>query len=161
MKPLPLLVIAAFAAAALAQSANAVPPTRADFNTTSNTTLAAGALCSFQIALVATQTFTTTTFFDDSGVISKRITEGTEQDTFSANGNSLQGDPYSFTFVSDFVDGVRVSREGMGVAELVHLPDGGVFVVAGRVDALSGAPIFTVDSGNSGTNLDAFCAALS
>jgi len=161
MKPLLLLVIAAVAAAALAQSATAVPPTRADFNTTSSSTLAAGTLCSFPIALESTQTFKTTTFFDDNGVIKQRITQGTEQDTFSANGTTLQGDPYSFIFVSDFVDGVRVSREGMGVAELVHLPDGGVFVVAGRVDALSGAPIFTVDSGNSGTNLDAFCAALS
>ena len=48
-----------------------------------------------------------------------------------------------------------------GIAERVHLPDGGVFIVAGRVDVLGGGFILSVDSGNSGNNLEAFCAALS
>lgn len=149
------------ASTAFAQSALAAPPTTAHFTTSGDLTLAAGTLCDFPIEFGATQDFTTTTFYDNSGVISMRITEGFEQDTFSANGKVLLGDPYHFTFRSQFENGVRVSRDGMGVAELVHLPDGGTFVVAGRVDALSSAPVFTVDTGNSGTNLNAFCAALS
>jgi len=72
---------------------------------------------------------TATTFFDDDGVIVRRITHGSELDTFSANGMTLVGDPYHFSFISQFENGVRIERD--------------------------------VDSGNSGTNLDAFCAALS
>jgi hypothetical protein len=126
-------------------------------------TIPAGALCSFAIGLDGTQTFNSTTFYDQNGLISKRITQGTEQDTFTANGKTLQGDPYPFTFIHDFVDGVPTSVYGIGVAERVPLPGGGEYVVAGRIDLTSTppAPIMTVDSGNSGTNLDAFSAALS
>jgi hypothetical protein len=75
------------------------------------------------VHLFSVQTFTTTTFFDDNGVMTQRITHGTEQDTFSANGTTLQGDPYWFTFVSDFVDGVRFSREdGSGRAGVAGFP---------------------------------------
>src|SRR5262245_427286 len=152
-----LLGVAGLLAArtAFAQSALAAPPTSAHFTTTGDRTVPAGTLGAYPIEFGATQHFTTTTFYDNSGVISMRITEGFEQDTFSANGKVLLGDPYHFTFRSEFENGVRVSRDGMGVAELVHLPEGGTFVVAGRVDALSSAPIFTVDTGNSGTNVNA------
>jgi hypothetical protein len=94
----------------------------------------------------------------------KRISEGTEQDTFSANGTTLVGDRYHFTFVLEFDEGgARVAYHENGIAERVQLPGGGVFIVAGRVDVLAagGGFIVAVDSGNSGNNLDAFCAALS
>jgi hypothetical protein len=95
--------------------------------------------------------------------VSKRITEATEQDTFSANGKTLVGDPYHFTTIVEFENSVPVNYHLDGIAERVHLPDGGIFIVAGRVDLLSsgGGFIISVDSGNSGNNLEAFCAALS
>ena len=159
-----LALAAVFAAAAvLTQPAGAVPPTRTDFSFAGSFPLAAGTLCSFPIDVAWAQEGTTTTFFNDDGAVSKRITHGTEQDTFSANGQTLVGDRYEFTFISEFENDVRVNYHEDGIAERVHLPDGEVFIVAGRVDLLSsgGGFVISVDSGNSGNNLAAFCAALS
>ena len=154
------------AAAAFAQPAGAVPPTRIDSASSGSLTLDAGTLCSFPVDLGVTQQRTTTEFFNGEGVLTKRIAEGTERDTFSANGKTLVGDTYHFTFVSEFENGVLVNYHAYGVAERVPLPGGGVFIVAGRFDVLAflaggGGFILSVDSGNSGNNLAAFCAALS
>jgi hypothetical protein len=109
-----------------------------------------------------TQQNTTTTFYDDDGLVSQRIFHATEQDTFSANGKTLAGDTYHFMFLAQFENGVRVDRNANGVLERVNLPDGSVFIIAGRVDISAGGGfIFTVDSGNSGNNLNEFCGALS
>jgi hypothetical protein len=157
----PAAVLAA--AAMLAQPAAAAPPTRIDFASSGSFTLDAGTLCSFPVDVGFAQQGTTTGFFDGDGILTKRITVGTERDTFSANGTTLVGDTYHFTFVSEFENGVRVDYHENGVAERVPLPDGGIFIVAGRVDLLAsgGGFILSVDSGNSGNNLEAFCAALS
>jgi len=160
-----LLALAAtlVAAAATARPAVAVPPTSTDFASSGSFTIDAGALCSFPIHVTFTQQGTTTAFTDAEGVLTKRITNGTEQDTFSANGKTLAGDTYHFNFVSEFENGVRVAFHENGILEPVHLPGGGIFIVAGRVDLLAAGSGFfiAVDSGNSGNNLDAFCAALS
>ena len=74
------------AAAMLARPAAAAPPTRIDFASSGSFTLDAGALCSFPIDVGFAQQGTTTGFFDGDGILTKRITVGTEQDTFSANG---------------------------------------------------------------------------
>jgi hypothetical protein len=157
----PAAVLAA--AAALAQPAAAMPPTRTDFGGSGAFPLAAGTLCSFSIDVHFAQEGTVTRFFDDDGALIKQIVAGREQDTFSANGKTLVGDAYHFTFVSEFENGVRVDYHENGIAERVPLPNGGVFIVAGRVDLLASGSgfVITVDSGNSGNNLEAFCAALS
>jgi hypothetical protein len=140
-----------------------MPPTRTDFAGSGSFPLDAGTLCSFTIDVSYTQEGTLTQFFDNGGALSKRIAEGTEQDTFSANGKTLVGDPYHITTILEFENGVRVNYHEDGIAERVHLPDGGIFIVAGRVDVLSsgGGFVISVDSGNSGNNLEAFCGALS
>src|SRR5204863_6694374 len=139
----------------------AMPPTRVHYSYSASVALPAGALCSFPIELDGTQSGTNTTFYDQNGVITERIVEAFEQDTFNANGKTLQGDPYPFSFFHDYVDGVPVTSYGTGVFERVPLPEGSVYIVAGRVAffTLPPAPIPFVDSGNSGNNLDAFCAA--
>jgi hypothetical protein len=138
-------------------------PTTTVVTTSGSATIPAGALCSFPILLEGTQTYTQTVFYDQNGVITERNIHGFEQDTFTANGKTLQGDPYPFNFFHDYVDGAQVTSYGTGIAERVPLPDGSVYIVAGREDfsTLPPAPILFVDSGNSGNNLDAFCAALS
>ena len=155
--------LVAVAAAVVPGTASAVPPTRADFIISGSFTIPGGALCSFPIALDGTATGTSTTFYDQNGLMSMRLSQGSEQDMFGANGKTLQGDPYPFTFHHDFVDGVQVSDYGTAVAERVSLPGGGEYIVAGRVNVLTvpPAPILFVDSGNPGNNLGAFCAALS
>ena len=156
-----VLAAALAAAAVLIQSAAAVPPTTTQFGSSGSFQLAAGTLCSFAIDVSYTQQGTATTFYDNQGAVSRRINDGTEQDTFSANGKTLAGDTYHFMYMAVFENGVRVSRYASGIEERVNLPDGSVFIVTGRVDTNAGGFFITVDTGNSGNNLDAFCAALS
>ena len=157
----PAAVLAA--AAVLVQSAVAAPQTRTAFAGTGDFPLEAGTLCSFSIDVHFTLEGTITQFFDDDGALIKRIAEGTEQDTFSANGKTLVGDRYHLTTILELENGVRLNYHEVGNVERVHLPGGGVFIATGRVDLLSsgGGFVVAVDSGNSGNNLDSFCAALS
>jgi hypothetical protein len=105
------------ASAVFASGAMAAPPTTVYVTASGSVTIPAGALCNFPIELEGTQTFKSTTFYDNNGAITERNTHGFEQDTFSANGKTLQGEPYPFNFFRDFVDGVSVSFYGIGVAE--------------------------------------------
>jgi len=124
-------------------------------------TIDAGMLCDFPISWDGTQEYTRTTFYENDGsTVAMRITTGTEQDTFSANGKTLVGDEYHFTFQAFFERGVRVALYEYGNAERVPLPGGGVLIITGH-EAVTGPNVFSVDSGNNGNNLAAFCAALS
>jgi hypothetical protein len=156
-----LAVVGLLAAAVFAQSAGAIPPTSEDVNFTGTTALAAGELCSFPIEFDAATYGRITTFYDSDGAVVKRVGHEVEQDSFSANGKTLVGEPYPYEFIAEFENGVRVSRYFQGIAERVNLPDGGVFIIAGRVYFNHPGTILTVDSGNSGNNADAFCEALS
>jgi hypothetical protein len=156
---------AAFVACAMVivLPAAAAPPVSVTLSNSGTDTVAAGALCEFPIQFGFTWTRTFTTYFNDDGSIRWRHSYGPEQDTFSANGKTLVGEPYQVNVMRRFENGVQVDATSHGVSEKVMLPDGSIFVVAGSLDLLgsgSGA-FFTVDKGNSGNNLDAFCAALS
>jgi hypothetical protein len=98
----------------------------------------------------------------DGTTVAKKITQGTEQDTFSAHGKTLVGDSYHFMFQALYENGERVALYANGNAERVPLPSGGVFISTGRV-LVTATPsnIFFVDSGNNANNIAAFCAALS
>src|SRR5262245_39498270 len=76
--------------------AGAASPTSEDVNFTGSTALAAGELCSFPVELDAVEHGTTTTFYDSDGAIVKRIGHIVEQDSFSANGKTLVGEPYQY-----------------------------------------------------------------
>jgi hypothetical protein len=157
-------IVLALVLAALPASAKAAPPTVVHGGpfSFSGITLDAGTLCDFPISWSGTQEYTQTTFYESDGTtVAMRITEGTEQDTFSANGKTLVGDEYHFTFREVFENGTRVATYAYGNAERVPLGDGAsVYIVAGETLVRSSA-IFSVDHGNSGNNVAAFCAALS
>jgi len=150
-------------AMAVVQAAAAVPPTSLTLTNSGTQTIPAGELCAFPVQFGFSWTRTFTTFFNDDGSIRARHSYGPEQDTFSANGKMLVGDPYQVNILRTFESGVPVGASSQGVVERVRLPDGGVYIVAGYGDLLSfgGGAFFTVDRGNSGNNVDAFCAALS
>ena len=138
-------------------------PTAEHFSRTWSFTLDAGALCDFPIVWDGKQAWTTTTFYEADGTTkAMTISQGTEQDTFSANGKTLVGDEYHFTFQDLYENGERVALYADGNAERVPLPGGAVFITTGRVLVTSTpANIFFVDHGNNANNLAAFCAALS
>jgi hypothetical protein len=130
--------------------------------TSSLTTTLTGA-CAFPITVDATMTETDRFFSDRNGVLTGANADVTEQDSFSANGKSLTGDPYSFSLHAVFDSSGNITQlYADGVVERVTLPDGSVFQAAGRVNfGAQGFPDFSVtpDAGSS-RNLDGFCAAL-
>ena len=163
-KALLLLATCAVGAGIAASTVTAAPPTAERFaRSWASVTVNAGVLCDFPVLWDGTQEWTTTTFYENDGTtVAKTISEGTEQDTFHANGKTLVGDKYHFMFQDLYENGERVALYANGNAERVHLPSGDVFITTGRVLVTSTpASIFFVDSGNNANNLAAFCAALS
>lgn len=161
-RPTMLLVVLATAGvmAAFAPVAAADPPVIMT-KTSSLTTVLTGA-CSFPITVDATMT-ETDRFFFAGGVLTAANANVTEQDSFSANGKSLTGLPYSFSLHAVFdSDGNITQLYADGVVERVPLPDGSVFQTAGQVNfGAQGFPDFSVTpNAGSARNLAGFCAAL-
>jgi hypothetical protein len=158
------LVAVATVALIVSASATAAPPTTVHVGPDQfAVALDAGALCEFPISWNGTQQSTTTTHYESDGTtVAMRITQGTEQDTFSANGKTLVGDEYHFTLRALFENGQRVARYEYGNVDRVPLAGGAVFLSTGRVLVDSSpANVFFVDEGNNANNIAAFCAALS
>jgi hypothetical protein len=120
-------------------------------------------LCEFPIDWEANVKATETDFYDITGALIRIHIHATEQDTFSANGKSLVGIPFSFNLEMLFDNaGNMTNNYGTGVVEKIPLPDGSLFISAGRVDFMAhpGAVfLLSPDKGNPG-NVAGFCAAL-
>jgi hypothetical protein len=81
------------------------------------------------------------------------------QDSFSANGHTLIGDPYTANADTYFDSNGNVTNAvAQGVLTRVPLPDSAPFIGAGRVNPFNGGA-FEPDYG-AFQNVDAFCAAL-
>jgi hypothetical protein len=144
----------------LAHPAAAIEPTRVPIDETA--TFVADDICSFPVTITATLVGTETTFYDQSGAVTRIQIHVVEQDVFSANGESLTGLPFTFNIQVLFEDGEVTHVYASGLVERVPLPDGTVFVSAGRLDfaAHPGSDFRIVpDVGRSG-DVAAFCAAL-
>jgi hypothetical protein len=144
----------------LAHPAAAVQPTRVPIDETN--TIVVEDICSFPVTITATLVGTETTFYDQSGDVTRIQIHVVEQDVFSANGESLTGLPFTFNIQVLFEDGEVTHVYASGLVERVPLPDGTVFLSAGRLDfaAHPGSDFRIVpDVGRSG-DVAAFCAAL-
>ena len=144
----------------LAHPAAAIEPTRVPIDQTD--TFEVQDICSFPVTITATIVGTETTFYDQSGEITRIQVHIVEQDVFSADGESLTGLPFTFNIQVLFEDGEVTHVYASGLVERVPLPDGTVFLSAGRLDfaAHPGAEFRIVpDVGRSG-DVAAFCAAL-
>ena len=158
-----LVVLAAVVVTAVSAPMAAADGPVVVHKTSSLTSVLTGA-CSFPITVDSTMTETDYFFFDDSGVLTRALAHVDEQDSFSANGRSLTGDPYAVNLKAFFDSSGMITQEyADGIIERVPLPDGSVFQSAGRVDfGAHGFPAFVVTSDTgSARNLDGFCAALS
>jgi hypothetical protein len=155
-----LSLLALGTTAVLAQPAAAVEPTREPIDQTITSVVTD--ICSFPVTITATLVGTETTFFDQSGAVTRIQIHVVEQDVFTANGETLTGLPFTFNIRVLFEDGEVTHVYASGLVERVPLPDGTVFLSAGRLDfaAHPGAEFRIVpDVGRSG-NVAAFCAAL-
>jgi hypothetical protein len=155
-----LSLLALSATGILAQPAAAVEPTRVPIDDTD--TFEVTDICDFPVTIAATLVGTETTFYDQSGEVTRIQIHVVEQDVFTANGETLTGLPYTFNLQVLFEDGEVTHVYASGVVARVPLPDGTVFLSAGRLDFVAhpGAEFRIVpDVGRSG-DVAAFCAAL-
>lgn len=157
-----VMVAAAAAVAVLAPSAASVPPTRTSGTFTSSTTMTG--VCSFPVSVDSVLTFTETVYTNQSGALTRIYDHVIEQDTFSAHGTSMTGLPYTANIEFLFDSSGNLTHIfASGIVERLILPDGTLFLSAGRVD-FTGHPgvafLLTPDVGHSG-NVAGFCAALS
>jgi hypothetical protein len=119
-------------------------------------------LCGFPIEIESQISGFEMAFTDKAGDLVRVQIHLTLQDTFSANGVTLAGEQYRVLGKAIFQDGELVDFHASGVLEKVKLPDGSIFLGAGRVDVLASVVDFIVAPDNGvAKNQDAFCAALS
>jgi hypothetical protein len=153
------LIVVALAASPVSAS----PPTTTPFSFSITTTVPAGdSLCPFDVQITATGDGVERVFTDRHGQVTRIASNFIEQDTFSANGHQLVGDPFRNVQQALFdEDGNVVHVYEVGVIERVPLPNGVLFLSAGRLDFVEHDFnfVFTPDQGHSG-DLEAFCAAL-
>ena len=127
------------------------------------TTFSLTDVCSFDIKIDSTIAGTEIDFFDQSGDLTRIYMHQVEQDTFSANGKTLVGTPFTFNIQFLFDSDRNITHiYANGIVERIPLPDGSLFISAGRLDYMAHPGVYFIlspDHGNSG-NIDAFCAAL-
>src|SRR5262245_54544587 len=119
-------------------------------------------VCPFELMSGATLNYTERDYVDNAGNPTAIAFHIQEQDTFEANGVTLVGDWMDFNFQIGFdAEGNPTTTFLNGIVERVHLPDGGLFISAGRVDLVAqGFPDFVLTPSYGGIhNLDGFCAA--
>ena len=121
-------------------------------------------VCAFPVNLDGTTSGTEIDYFDQSGALTRVYIHQVEQDTFTANGRTLVGTPYTANIEILYDSSGNVTHIfGSGVVETIPLPDGSLFISAGRADFTlhpGAAFLLSPDMGNPG-NLAGFCAALS
>jgi hypothetical protein len=120
-------------------------------------------VCSFPINIDSTASGTEIDYFDAGGALTRVFIHRVEQDTFTANGKTLVGIPFAFNIEILFdSNGNVTSSFGNGLYEKIPLPDGSLFVSAGRADFAAHPGVgflLSPDKGNPG-NIAGFCAAL-
>lgn len=153
------------AAGAFASVAAGAAPTVIPYSVTATVPLTGA--CSFEISVTAVATGTETLFFNSSGALVRQSTHQVEQDTFTANGVTLSGEPYvtNAELLFDSSGNITHNYES-GQSERVILPDGTAFFTAGHTDSAVYPPgnpesfFIQPQVGNQG-DIAAFCAALS
>jgi len=163
LRRLTIIFLVAVGAIMFALSAVADRPTRIPFQSTfSNIVLTD--VCAFPVNVSGTFSGFEIDYRDQSGALTRSFIHQVEQDTFTANGKTLVGDPFTTQFNILFDSSGHVTHiYGTGLFETIRLPDGSLFISAGRADFTQHPGVgilLSPDMGNPG-NLAGFCAALS
>ena len=157
------LLLSLLAAGAFAAPAAAVQPAKTTFDVTGIPATLSG-VCSFDVAVSTRASGTEIDYVDASGALTRIYVHQVEQDTFSANGKSITGLPYTFAAEILFDAAGNVTHVyASGVVERLVLPSGTLFLSAGRLDFVLHPGVtflLSPDVGQSG-DIAAFCAALS
>jgi hypothetical protein len=119
-------------------------------------------VCSAPIDLSGHLVVRETDYFDAKGSPTRLYLHTVETDTFTGPARALTSDAYTYgTWFTFDANGNIVSGKVAGVIVRVHLPDGSLFLSAGRIVLHPNGPAFNFspDFGRSG-DLSALCRAL-
>lgn len=147
----------ALASSLLAAPAHAEKPVKEYFDDTSAPFEISG-ICDFPLTVLSRQVGYAITSADGR----RTTVHITEQDAFTANGATLQSEPFTFTIhVLRNADGTVVQAISTGQIIVVPIGPGVTFRAAGRFDFVTADSDFVVvpEAGGS-QNQSAFCAAL-
>jgi hypothetical protein len=161
LRRLMIVFAVAAAAATFALSAIADKPRRTEYTVTFSNVLTD--VCSFPVTVDVTASGFEIDHLDKSGAL-RIFLHQVDQDTFTANGKMLVGLPYTLNGEILVDSSGNVTNFFVnGIYEKILLPDGSLFISAGRTDFAQHPGVsflLSPDKGNSG-NVAAFCAALS
>jgi len=121
-------------------------------------------VCAFPINVDGTISGTETDYVDESGALTRIFVHEVEQDTYTANGRTLVGNPFTFEEQVLFDSSGNVTHDfASGLVETIPLPDGSLFISAGRLDFTQhpGVKFILSPDMRDAKNQGAFCAALS
>jgi hypothetical protein len=157
------LLICLVAASVFTSAAAAAAPEKTTFIIEDQESVLTG-ICPFNVTASSDIAVTQILHFDESGNLIRIFWHAVEQDTFSANGKTIVGEPYTFNIEGILdAEGNFIHIYASGIVSRLVLPNGTFFLSAGRGDFLNHpeqAFLITPDVGRSG-NIAAFCAALS
>jgi hypothetical protein len=163
MRKVAIFCSAVAVAGVMASSAFAAPPTKFPFSAAGIPATLSG-VCSFDVAVSTDISGYEIDYTDQSGTLTRAFDHATEQDTFSANGKSITGEPFTVNLEVLFDSTGAVTHVyGSGLFERIVLPSGTLFLSAGRADFTQHQGVtflLSPDVGNPG-DVAAFCAALS
>ena len=155
-------VAAVLGAAVFVSAAAAAAPEKTEFSNIAFSSVMTG-VCPFDVDVDSVVSGFEIDYFDQAGNIVKAQIHQVEQDTFSANGKTLTGIPFTFNLTINIAsNGDPTAIVATGVTEKVPLPDGSFFVSAGWgnfVDHPGEKFLLSPDRGAQG-NVAGFCAAL-
>ncbi len=120
-------------------------------------------VCEFPVTVTPVLDFDVIDFFDGNGKLIREADHFKEMDTFTANGKTLVSLPYQVNISVWFDSEMNLIKwTGSGVVVKIILPDGSLFVSAGRTDWLSHQDVPYILAPDRGTpvDLDRFCAEL-
>ena len=155
-----IVVVVALSAAIFALPAAAAAPTKYPIAFTFSMVL--DDVCPFPVNLDAAVRGTGIDYFNQSGALTRTFNHSVEQDTFTANGKTLVGIPFNINLEILFDSSGNITEFwGNGIYEKILLPDGSLFISAGRAEFTHHGVVFLLspDKGNPG-NVAGFCAAL-
>jgi hypothetical protein len=119
-------------------------------------------VCPFPVNLDGTVSGFGIDYFDKNGALIRTFYHNVEQDTFYANGKALVGLPFYANIEILFDSSGNITQVfGDGIFEKIPLPDGSLFISAGRAEFVHHGAFYLLspDKGNPG-NIAGFCAAL-
>jgi len=163
LRRLTVVFLVALGAVIFALSAVADRPTRIPFEGATFSNVLTD-VCAFPVNVDSIASGFEIDYRDQSGALTRIFVHQVEQDTFTANGRTLVGTPFTFNTQILFDSNGNITHiYANGLFETIQLPDGSLFVSAGRADFTQHPGVgflLSPDMGNPG-NLAGFCAALS